>query len=233
MMSTSNPLPASSLAVFRRAYFGPINQYLAWHDGFDADTACLAALSPAGRAQAETELLTALRQRTADARAVLGLGYLRSEEAQPLLHHCLRQGFYAHYALTAIAQINPAGLDRALLANVLTTATNALHLMDVLVGLPDAFTLPQVGSAVAAAALRHFTHPDYLVRYHALNALRRLYGMPAPNPGDSPAVLRADTLFGLICRKRTPRAYRQAQQLFIAQAPAATLQEFPLTAAFR
>ena len=232
MMCTSTPLPASSLAAFRRAYFGPIDQYLAWHDGFDADTACLAALSPAGRAQAGTELLTALRQRTADARALLGLGYLRSEEAQPLLHHCLRQGFYAHYALTAIAQINPAGLDRALLADVLTT-TNASHLMDVLVGLPDAFTLPQVGAAVAAAALRHFTHPDYLVRYHALNALRQFYGVPVPKPDGSPAVLRADTSFGLICRKRAPRAYRQAQQLFIAQVPAAILQEFPLTAAFK
>jgi hypothetical protein len=206
---------------------------LAWHDGFDADTACLAALSPDERAQAETELLAAIRNRTADARAILGLGYLRSEEALPLLHHCLRQDFYAHYPLTAIAQINPAGLDRALLADVLTTTTNASHLMDVLVGLPDAFTLPQVGSAVAAAALRHFTHPDYLVRYHALNALRRFYGVPVPKPDDSPAVIRADTLFGLICRKRAPRAYRQAQELFIAQVPAATLQEFPLTAAFK
>jgi|GEM_PF-3297842 len=227
-MSTPIPTPDISLATFRRAYFGPIDKYLAWHDGFDADTACLVALSPTERAQAETELLMALRERSADARAILGLGYLRSEEALPLLH----QDFYAHYALTAIAQINPAGLDRALLADVLTT-TNASHLMDVLVGLPKAFTLPQVGSAVAAAALRHFTHPDYLVRYHALNALRRFYGVLVPKPDDSPAVLRADTLFGLICRKRAPRAYRQAQQLFIAQVSAAILQAFPLTASFK
>lgn len=138
-MSTPAPLTADSFKTFRRAYFGPIDQYLAWHDGFDADTACLAVLSPDERAQAEAELLTALRQRTADARAVLGLGYLRSEEALPLLHHCLRQNLYAHYALTAIAQINPAGLDCALLASVLNTSTNDSHLMDVLVGLPDAF----------------------------------------------------------------------------------------------
>ena len=233
MPSASIPTPDTPLAAFRRAYFGPIDQYLAWHDGFNADTACLAALSPTERAQAETELLTALRERSADARAILGLEYLRSEEALPLLHHCLRQDFYAQYALGAIAQINPAGLDRTLLADVLTTTTNASHLMDVLVGLPGAFTLPQVGPGVASAVLRHFTHPDYLVRYHALNALRRLYRAPAPEPGDSVAAIRADTLFGLICRKRAPRAYRQAQQLFIAQVPTATLQKFPLMAALK
>ena len=228
MPSASISTSDTPLAAFRRAYFGPIDQYLAWHDGYEADTACLAALSPAERAQAEIELLTALRSRSADARAVLGLGYLRSEEALPLLHHYLRQDLYAQYVLAAIAQINPAGLDRLLLAEVLTTTTQASHLMDVLVGLPGAFTLPQVGSAVAAAALRQFTHADYLVRYHALNALRQLYGVPAPEPRDSLAAIRADTLFGLICQKRAPRAYRQAQQLFMAQVPASTLREFPL-----
>ena len=230
--SASAPPSDAPLAAFRRAYFDPIDQYLAWHDGFVADEKCLTVLSPAERTQAEAELLAALRNRTADARAVLGLGYLRSEEALPLLHHYLRQGIYAHYVLTAIAQINPAGLDRALLANVLTKSTDASHLMDLLVGLPHAFTLQEVGPAVAAAALRHFTHPDYLVRYHALNALRRLYGVPSPEPDDSSAALRADTLFGMICQNRAPRAYHQAQQLFIAQeAPASTLREFPLTAA--
>ena len=187
-------------------------------------------LAPAERAQAKTELLIALRSRTVDARSILGLDYLRSEEAQPLLHHCLRQDFYAQYALAAIAQINPAGLDRPLLAEVLTATTKASHLMDVLVALPGAFTLPQIGAAVATAVLRQFTHPDYLVRYHALNALRQLYGVPAPEPRISPTALRADTLFGLICQKRAPRAYHQAQQLFIAQVPAATLREFPLSA---
>ena len=230
-MPTLIPTTDTPLERFRRAYFGPIDHYLAWHDGYEADTACLAVLAPVERAQAETELLTALRNRTADARTILGLGYLRSEEAQPLLHHCLRQDFYAQYSLAAIAQIDPAGLDRPWLAEVLTTTPKASLLMDVLVALPGAFTLPQVGAAVATAALRQFTHPDYLVRYHALNALRQLYGVPAPEPRTSSAALRADTLFGLICQKRAPRAYRQAQQLFLAQVPAATLREFPLTAA--
>ncbi|MBO2007623.1 hypothetical protein [Hymenobacter negativus] len=229
-MPDSIPIADTPLAVFRHAYFGQIDQYLAWHDGYEADQACLTALSPVERNQAEAELLAALRNRTADARAVMGLGYLRSEEALPLLHHCLRQGFYAHYVLTAIASINPAGLDRMWLDNVLTTTTNTYNLIDVLMGLPDAFALPQVGAGVATAALRHFTHPDYLVRYHALNALRKLYGVPGPQPSHSPAAIRADALFGLICQKHAPRAYRQAQQLFISQVPAATLREFPLTA---
>lgn len=229
MLPNAISTPDTPLAVFRRAYFGSIDQYLAWHDGYQADTACFDALSPAERTQAETELLTALRNRDADARALLGLGHLRSEEALPLLHYFVRQGFEAHYALMAIAQINPAGLDCTLLAEVLTTATNTTQLINLLVGLHEVFTLPQLGAPVARAVLRLFTHPDYLIRYHALNALRHLYHVPAPSPTASAAALRADTLFGLICRKRAPRAYRQAQQLFLAQVPAATLQLFPLS----
>lgn len=220
--------PDSPLAAFRREYFGPIDRYLAWHDGYTADPAPLTTLGPAERQQAEAELLAALRSDNADARAILGLAYLRSEEALPLLHHLLRQGRDAQYALTAIARINPEGLDRRLLAEVLRTTTNVSHLMDLLVGLPDGFTLPQVGAAVASAALRHFTHPDYLVRYHALNALRRLYGVPAPAPTDSVAAIRADELFGLITRDTSPRAHHQAQRLLLAQVPPATLRAFPL-----
>jgi hypothetical protein len=66
------------------------------------------------------------------------------------------------------------------------------------------------------------------VRYHALNALRRLYQVPGPGPTDSVAAIRADELFGLISRDAAPRAYCQAQRLLLEKVPAATLQEFPL-----
>ena len=212
------------LDAFRHAYFSPIDQYLAWHDGYEADPAYLTALSATERVQAEQELLAALRTQQGDARAVLGLSYLRSEEALPLLHQCLRQNRYVHYALTAIAAITPARLDRTLLRHVLLEKnSSASHLIDVLLGLHDSFTLLQVGAEVARAVLDRFTHPDYLVRYHALNALRSLYGVPAPSD------IHHDTLFGLICRKWAPSAYRRAHQLFISQVATNTLHQFPLT----
>lgn len=218
----------SPLAAFRREYFGPIDRYLAWREGYEADATRLDALNPAERRQAEEELLAALRSGNGDARAILGLSHLRSDEALPLLHYCLRTGTDAYYALTAIARITPAGLDRTLLAEVLRTATNRSQLMYLLLALPDGFALPQVGSAVASAVLGRLTHPDYLVRYHALNALRRLYGVPGPGPQAPVAAIRADELFALISREHAPRAYRKAQHLLLKQVPAATLHEFPL-----
>ena len=224
--------PAESpLAEFRRAYFGPIDQYMAWHDGFGSQTdlACLDALAPAQQAQAADELLAALRARTADARALLGLGHLRYAEALPLLHDCLRRGFYAFYALDAIAQINPAGFYPPIVAARLRArASTEYQLMDLLMGLREYFTLPQLGPAIPPLIFNLLTHPDYLVRYHALNALRRLYGA-APQPElPSQAQLKADQVFGLICEKGLFTNYAKAQRLLLAELPAATLAAYPL-----
>ena len=223
--------PAESpLAEFRRAYFGPIDQYLAWHDGFGSQTdlACLDALAPAQQAQAADELLAALRARTADARALLGLGHLRYAEALPLLHDCLRRGFYALYALEAIAQIAPAGLYPPIVAAQLRAkALTEYQLMDLLIGLRAYFTLPQLGPAIPPLIFNLLTHPEYLVRYHALNTLRRLYGAAPPELPDR-AQLRADQVFGLICEKGLFTNYAKAQRLLLAELPAATLATYPL-----
>jgi hypothetical protein len=223
--------PASPLAIFRRAYFGPIDQYLAWHDGFDTQTdlACLDALAPAERQQAAAELVTALRAGTADARAMLGLGHLRYPDALPLLHDCLRRGVAALYALGAIAEINPAGLYPPLVAACLQArATTEHHSIDLLMGLREYFTLPQLGPLIPPPIFRLLAHKDYLVRYHALETLRRLYSGPAQGPLYNLDALRNDEIFGLIAKDGHVARYGKAQRLLLAELPAATLATYPL-----
>ena len=191
------PATLTPLAVFRQVYFGSIDQYEAWHDGFSfvTDLACLDALAPAERAQA-AELLAALRARTADARALLGLAHLRYSEALPLLHDYLRCGAYAFYALEAIAAINPAGLYPPIVAVQLRAKRSTEYqLMDLLLGLREYFTLPQLGPVIPPLIFDLLTHSEYLVRYHALNALRRLYGTTPP---ELPTLtqLKADQVLG-------------------------------------
>jgi hypothetical protein len=224
---------AIPLAVFRQAYFGPIDQYLAWHDGFgfQTDLNCLDALTPADQAQAALELLAALRAGTADARAVLGLGHLRYAEALPLLHDCLRRNFYALYVLQAIAQIAPAGLYPPLVAEQLGSKKPTLYQhIDLLMGLREYFTLPQLGPVVPTRIFDLLGHPDYLVRYHALATLRRLYHSPAEHLAtdtDSNWV-HTDEIFGLITKDKCPGNYAKAQRLLLAELPAPTLAAFPL-----
>lgn len=224
-------LAESPLAAFRRAYFGPIDQYLAWHDGYGSQTdlACLDALAPVQQTQAAAELLAALRAGTADARALLGLGHLRHAAALPLLHNCLRRGFYALYALEAIAAINPAGFYPPIVAAQLRAkALTEYQLMDLLIGLREYFTLPQLGPAIPPPIFNLLAHPEYLVRYHALNTLRRLYGAAPPPELPNRAQLRADQVFGLICEKGLFTNYAKAQRLLLAELPAATLATYPL-----
>jgi len=224
--------PAESpLAAFRQAYFGPIDQYMAWHDGFGflTDLACLDALAPTQQAQAAAELLAALRAGTADARALLGLGHLRHAEALPLLHDCLRRGFYALYALEAIARIAPAGLYPPIVAAQLRAkALTEYQLMDLLIGLREYFTLPQLGPVIPPLIFNLLAHPEHLVRYHALTTLRRLYGAAPPTELPDRAQLKADQVFGLICEKGLFTNYAKAQRLLLAELPAATLAAHPL-----
>jgi len=221
----------SPLAAFRHAYFGPIDQYLAWHDGFDSQTdlGLLDQLAPAAQAQAATELLAALRAGTADARALLGLGHLRCAEALPLLHLCVRRGTFALYALGAIATINPAGLYPPLVAASLgAKASTAYHLLDVLIGLREYFTLPQLGPVIPPFIFALVAHDDYLVRYHALATVRRLYGSLTQEELHDPARVKSDEVFGLLAKTGYFVRFGKAQRLLLAELPAATLAAHPL-----
>jgi hypothetical protein len=215
------------LAAFRHAFFGPLDNYLAWHDGFSSQTdlACLDALSPTGQGQAAAELLAALRAGTADARALLGLGHLRYAEALPLLHDYVRRGAFASYALEAIASIDPAGLYLPMVAASLRAkAATEYQLLDVLIG------LPQLGPAIPPLVFALVAHDDYLVRYHALKTLRRLYGSLAQEELLDQARLKNDAVFGLITKNGYFARFGKAQRLLLAELPAATLAAYPLAA---
>jgi hypothetical protein len=224
-------IPKNPLAAFRHAYFAPIDQYLAWHDGFDffTDLACLDTLAPAEQATAATELLAALRADTADARALLGLGHLRHAEAFPLLHNYVGRGLYAFYALAAIAEINPTGFYPPIVAARLRAKDSTeSQLIDLLLGLRTYFTLPQLGQTVPPLIFKLLAHSAYLVRYHALCTLRRLYGSAPHAAAPDPVRIQDDQVFGLISSKGVFTDFGRAQRLLVAELPAATLAAYPL-----
>ncbi|OON69057.1 hypothetical protein [Hymenobacter sp. CRA2] len=212
----ANVTSASSPALdhFRQEFFDPIDQYLAWHDGYDANTAALDALTPAEQAVAEQELIAGLQARTADSRAIIGLGHLRSRAALPVLHEFLASA--GAYALPAIARIDAKALDATRLNALLRSKLSEFTLLDVLVGLRLGFTLAQLPATIPATVLALIAHKDYLVRYHALATLRHLYQLPGP-AADSTDLGQADHLFELICSDKKSRHYWEAQELIRAQ----------------
>jgi hypothetical protein len=204
-----------------------------WHDGFQyiTDLACLDALTLAQQQAAAQELLTGLRAGTADARAMLGLGHLRYAEALPLLHQCLQQSFATHYALQAIAQIDPAGFYPPIVAQLLADPARQHQYMDLVIGLREYFTLPQVGPVVPPLIFTLLANKEYLVRYHALDAVRRLSGSAtAAQLADyNPQRIIADEVFQLITKDNQPRNFSRAQQLLLTQLPPETVTSFLLS----
>jgi hypothetical protein len=210
------PEAASSPALdhFRRKFFDPIDQYLAWHDGYDSftDLTALDQLSDAERAVAEQELIAGLQaRRSVDTRAIIGLGHLRSRAALPVLHEFLASA--GSYVLPAIASIDAEATDWPRLDALLRSERSEFNLLDMLVGLRLAFTLAQLPPYLPATVLALLAHKDYLVRYHALATLRSWYQLPVLPSADTTDPRRADRIFGLICSDKEDRHYRQAQQL--------------------
>jgi hypothetical protein len=205
-MNTPTPLD-----YFRQQYFGPVDHYLGWHDGYDADLTCLDRLSPAERQQAETELLAALQAPT-DPRAILGLGHLHSRAALPALHRSLSQ--WGSYALSAIAQIDPKALDKNRLLQELRQPPES-PLINLLVGIRSYFTLPQLDAPLIEQVFHLLNHAEYLVRYHALQTLRQLYVLPTAALATSTNLdaVRKDLVFQLISKDGNPADYRRAEQL--------------------
>jgi hypothetical protein len=218
-MNTPSPLER-----FRHEYFGPYDHYLGWHDGYRADAAALTALSPTDRATAETELCDALRTGRADPRVIIGLGYLRSRAALPLLHDYLSKS--GIYALEAIARIDPAALDADRVLGIMSSSkATETQLFELSIGLGSFFTLSQLDSRLVAQLLVLLANKHFLVRNHALNALRRLHHLPDPKEYRGRTItqadVRSDELFGLIGTDGRPANFRRAQQLLQAQMAAA------------
>ncbi|MGY3088908.1 hypothetical protein ACVWYF_001948 [Hymenobacter sp. UYAg731] len=214
-------MPATgSLVDFRLAYFGPYDHYMGWHDGYDADLTVLDALSPADRLTAEAELCADLRTGLADPRVPIGLGHLRTAAALPLLHANL--GRLGMYALQAIAHIDPAALDAdQVLALLRSPRLTEYQLFEIVIGLGAFFTLAQLDPRLPTQLLALLANRHFLVRTHALTALRRLYHLPDPKEGDGSVITRADVLrdelFGLISTDKRPADFSRAQALFQAQ----------------
>jgi hypothetical protein len=215
----------SPLDYFRHEYFGPYDHYLGWHDGYRANEAALDALTPADRTTAETELCDSLRTGLADPRAIIGLGYLCSRQALPLLHSYLSQA--GIYALEAIARVDPKGLDADHVLRILSSPkASQEQLFDLAIGLGHFFTLPQLDPRLVTQLLALLANRHFLVRTHALTALRRLHLLPDPKAYEggaiAPADVRSDTLFDLISSDGNQADFRRAQQLLQAQMTAAT-----------
>lgn len=200
---------------FRQAFFGPIDNYLAWHDGYDSVidvAASLGELSPTEKELAAAELVRALEHGPADARVILGLEYLRHRPALPALHNYLPKA--ANYVLKAISQIDPTQLDLQRVARMLE-AKDTYTLIDVLTGLGHYYTRGQLSAAIVQRICNLLTHPDYLVRYHALQATRNIHGIPGL--ADDLNSTREDPVFSNIVRDKRPRDFRRAQELLLAE----------------
>lgn len=218
-----NTLPP--LDHFREQYFGPYDHYLGWHDGYEADEAALDVLSPADRATAEAALCTALSTGRPDPRVILGLGHLRSRAALPLLHAYLPKS--GIYVLGAIAQIDATALrTERILALLGNPNIPESDMYGIVMGLGSYFTLPQLDPCIIHQLTGLLASRHYLVRYHTLDTLRRLYHLPSPKDGNGTLTTRADVLrdelFGLITHDQQPADFRRAQQLIQAQIAALT-----------
>ena len=219
-MDTSSPLDH-----FRQEYLGPYDHYRNWRDGYRADETILDALTPADRATAETELCNSLRTGSADPRTIIGAGYLRSRQALPLLRPYLSKA--GIYALEAIARIDPKALDTEHVLRILNSPrASEIQLFELAIGLGCFFTLPQLGPRLVGQLLALLANRHFLVRSHALTALRRLHRLPdrtdfqgGPN---TELDVRDDMLFGLISSEGRHADFRRAQQLLQAQMTAAT-----------
>ena len=193
---------------------------MGWHDGYAADFAALDALSPTDRLTAETELCDALRTNSAGPCVAMGLGHLRSTAALPLLHTNLTR--FGLYALQAIASINPAAPNSdKVLAMLRSCRLTEYQLFDIIMGLGVYFRLEQLDPRLPVQLLALLTHRESLVRYHALNAIRRLYNLPDLKAGNGHITTQAnvlsDTVFCLITSDNDPANFRKAQQILQAQ----------------
>jgi hypothetical protein len=209
-------LGSDPLEDFRRAYFGPYDHYLGWHDGYDADLGVLDRLTPQQRLEAEAELCEALRAQRADPRVILGLGHLRSRSALPVLHDNLTR--FGIYVLGAIASIDPTALvPDSVLAHLSNNKLSEDQVYGLVMGLGAYFTPVQLDPRVLAQLLELVADRSYLVRYHALGALRRLYQLPDPKAGNGSLItqadVRSDVIFGLISTDGRAKDFRQAQDL--------------------
>jgi HEAT repeats len=139
------------------------------------DSRALTQLEGAERTKAEDMLLEFLP----DARAVIGLGVLRSRRAELLLTRLFEVERGAHssyliYLAQALWQIGPDPRWALALIDVLETADNAIWRQTAAWALCDVHDPAAVRALVMA-----LDDPDGLVRHHAARSLLVIHGLPA------------------------------------------------------
>jgi hypothetical protein len=184
------------LEAFRNEFFGEIDQYMAWHDGYSANTSVLDLLNDSEKSIAETELTEALQFKNADPRAVIGLGHLKSERALPLLNRLACISAYGYYAIQAIANTNPQSLDADLICQALKSGNYTL-----VMGLGYFFEREYIPKKVLDGLFEALSHSDYLMRYHTLDTLAKFCKVPEKIK---------NSVFKLIVSDDMPANYRQA-----------------------
>ena len=145
-------------------FFG--NPFDAWHDG--PDIHILKALQGDDLAKAETMLIKALP----DARAVVGLGEIRSQKAAEPLRKLIHDKTVATEASLALFKINGDTSGADSIINVLKDQRNHwAKRQDAAIALRY-FRSEKVANALLDA----LNDPEKLVRYHASTSLLTLYG---------------------------------------------------------
>lgn len=158
--------------AFERFRFSFFEDTDSARDGLN--TIALAQLEGEERAKAEEMLIEFLP----DARAVIGLGILRSALAEPPLVPLFeaergRHNSYLVYLAKALWQIHPDPRWTAALIDVLDSADNDIWRQDAAYALGDISDPAAVRALMAA-----LDDPEALVRHHAARSLLVIHGLP-------------------------------------------------------
>ena len=157
---------------FLHAFFDPWT-YEMWHEGFDVQS--LSYLSAEEQRQVEDMLLQRLEQGNTDSRIIVGLGELRSHRAIAALSVYLQASRGERSVIepaVALWQIAHCQQAVAALIEALAELPDCFGRMDAAIGLGDC-RCQQAAHALEQA----LSDEASLVRYHAANALLRIYSL--------------------------------------------------------
>ncbi len=164
--------PSEPFQRFLHAFFSPLT-YEAWHEGFDVQS--LSGLSAEEQGLAEEALLQHLEQGSTDSRVVVGLGELHSQRAIPALTKRLQSSRGNSSVIEpaiALWQIAHSSQALSALTEALTALPDFFGRMDAAIGLGDCRC-----QQAAQALLQALSDEAYPVRFHAANALLRIYSL--------------------------------------------------------
>ncbi|MHA2061746.1 MAG: HEAT repeat domain-containing protein [Candidatus Sifarchaeia archaeon] len=143
---------------------------MAWHDGLDVNA--INSLTGEEKEEAEHLLIEAL-QKSNDYRPIVGLGYLRSKKALPILKEKLNH-LWGKALVDAASALRKIENDDSYAENIIRVLKNDASFYNRLVAAIELrnFKTPEVVKALFEAV----KDPEYLVRNHACESLLFLHG---------------------------------------------------------